>query len=127
MISFFKTPLYGTSGLGALIDEAFGKAKLLASKVKNQPDFALLMAPQTNIVCFRYLADLDKDALNEHQSRIRQQLVENGLFHITQVRLDETVWLRVTLMNPFTSEVDLDALLEAIKKASQGLLELTQD
>lgn len=113
--------LYGTSGLGALIDEAFEKAKLLAHKLQNKRNFALLMAPQTNIVCFRYLADLDKNALNEHQSKIRQDLVENGLFHITQVKLDEIVWLRVTLMNPFTSETDLDALLETIEQSAHKL------
>jgi len=113
--------LYGVSGLGALIDEAFAKAKLLASKLKSQPNFALLMPPQTNIVCFRYLADLNQDALNEHQSKIRQDLVENGLFHITQVKLDGIVWLRVTLMNPFTSEADLDALLETVEQSAHKL------
>jgi L-2,4-diaminobutyrate decarboxylase len=110
--------LYGKSGLGALIDEAFEKAKLLASKLQNQPSFALLMTPQTNIVCFRYLADLGADRLNAHQSKIRQQLVENGLFHITQVNLDGIVWLRVTLMNPFTEEADLDELLAKVERIS---------
>ena len=114
--------LYGTSGLGTLIDEAFEKAKLLAHKLQHQPNFALLMPPQTNIVCFRYLANLDADALNQHQSNIRQHLVESGLFHITQAKLNGTVWLRVTLMNPFTSEADLDALLDAIETVSKDLL-----
>jgi L-2,4-diaminobutyrate decarboxylase len=113
--------LYGTSGLGALIDEAFEKAKLLASKLQNNPNFALLMPPQTNIVCFRYLRDLDTNDLNEHQTKIRQYLVEKGLFHITQVKLDGTVWLRVTLMNPFTSEADLDALLKTIQQITHKL------
>ena len=114
--------LYGKSGLGALVDQAFAKAKLLADKLKENPNFALLMAPQTNIVCFRYLADLNTEKLNGHQAKVRKHLVENGLFHITQVTLNGTIWLRVTLMNPFTSEADLDALLEAVGSASQKLI-----
>jgi L-2,4-diaminobutyrate decarboxylase len=114
--------LYGVDGLGGLINEAFAKARLLATKLKAQPDFALLMPPQTNIVCFRYLAKLSGEALNQHQVDIRQQLVQSGQFHITQVKLDGAVWLRVTLMNPFTSELDLDALLETITHTSEQLL-----
>ena len=114
--------LYGVNGLGSLIDEAFAKAVLLANKLKAQPNFILLMPPQTNIVCFRYLAKLEDEALNQHQADIRQQLVESGLFHITQATLDGAIWLRVTLMNPFTSENDLDALLTSIAQASKNLL-----
>ncbi len=114
--------LYGVNGLGSLIDEAFAKAALLATKLKAQPDFSLLMSPQTNIVCFRYLAKLEGEALNQHQADIRQQLVEKGLFHITQAKIDGAIWLRVTLMNPFTAENDLDALLASIAQTSKNLL-----
>ena len=114
--------LYGVNGLGGLIDEAFAKASLLASKLKAQPDFSLLMPPQTNIVCFRYLAKLEGEALNQHQTDIRQQLVESGLFHITQAKVEAVIWLRVTLMNPFTTESDLDALLASIAQTSKSLL-----
>jgi L-2,4-diaminobutyrate decarboxylase len=114
--------LYGVNGLGSLIDEAFAKAALLATKLRAQPDFSLLMPPQTNIVCFRYLAKLEGEALNQHQTDIRQKLVENGLFHITQAKINGAIWLRVTLMNPFTAENDLDALLASIAQTSKNLL-----
>lgn len=114
--------LYGVDGLGGLVDDAFAKARLLAKKLTAQPDFALLMEPQTNIVCFRYLVNLTVEALNQHQVDIRQQLLQSGKFHITQVKLDGAIWLRVTLMNPFTREDDLDALLLEIAQTSEGLL-----
>lgn len=113
--------LYGVDGMGDLIDEAFGKATLLANKLTARPNFALLMPPQTNIVCFRVLANLASETLNQHQAAIRQHLVQSGKFHLTQVKLDDTIWLRVTLMNPFTSENDLDALLDEIEQTSQTL------
>lgn len=100
--------LYGAGGLGKLVERVFGTAQLLAEKLRAAPDFDLLMEPQTNIVCFRLrLAD---------QAVLRNALVASGLFHITQVTLDDSVWLRTTIMNPFTSEQELDALLDVLRR-----------
>ena len=114
--------LYGTDGMGALIDEAFNKAKVFAEKIVPRADFELLMPPETNIVCFRYLnTKLNPGQTNQHQRDIRQFIIRSGAFHITQVDLHEKTWLRTTLMNPFTREEDLDELLEAIVSASQTI------
>lgn len=100
--------LYGAKGLGELVERVFATARLLASKLATAPDFELLMPPQTNIVCFRHRSD--------DQAELRKALVESGAFHLTQVNLHGKVWLRTTVMNPFTAESDLDALLEGIRK-----------
>ena len=77
----------------------------------------VLMRPQTNIVCFRHIRlGLSAKALNQHQGITRQKLVQSGSFHLTQVKLDNQLWLRTTIMNPLTAESDLDALLEAIRR-----------
>lgn len=111
--------LYGREGLGALVDQVFATARLLADKLSLAPDYELLMAPQTNIVCFRHrpqaLADSDV-----HQASIRRTLVESGAFHLTQVQLHGNLWLRTTLMNPLTTEDDLNALLAAIRDIAAG-------
>ena len=99
--------LYGVEGLGGLVDQVFVTAGLLAEKLQSAKDFELLMMPQTNIVCFRHNTG--------NQAAIRQKLVESGAFHLTQVNLHDEVWLRTTIMNPFTAESDLDALLAAIR------------
>ncbi len=99
--------LYGVQGLGALVDKVFATARQLADQLQAAPDFELLMPPQTNIVCFRYGA--------EDQARLRKKLVESGAFHLTQVNLHGTVWMRTTLMNPLTAAHDLDALLDTIR------------
>ena len=100
--------LYGVEKLGGLVDQVFATASLLAQKLTDAPDFELLMQPQTNIVCFRHRS--------ADQVSIRQALMESGTFHLTQVKLDNQLWLRTTIMNPLTAESDLDALLEAIRK-----------
>jgi len=107
--------LYGVQGLGALVDEAFSKTRLFASKLEAHVDFELLMQPQTNIVCFRHLkAGLSKESLSRHQVALRQKIVQSGAFHLTQVALDGEIWLRTTLMNPFTQAKHLDALISLI-------------
>jgi L-2,4-diaminobutyrate decarboxylase len=119
--------LYGTAGMGALVDEAFAKANTFAEKIQAQSDFVLLMKPETNIVCFRYLHDYSKQAqTNKHQSDIRQHIIQSGAFHITQVDLHGITWLRTTLMNPFTREQDLDELLGGVALASQAVLRMAK-
>lgn len=101
--------LYGTEGLGQLVNKVFATARLLATKLQAAPDFELRMSPETNIVCFRHQPG--------DQAALRTSLVESGAFHLTQVNLHGEVWLRTTVMNPFTTEHDLDLLLETIRSS----------
>src|SRR5690606_37508915 len=66
--------LYGVEGLGALVEEVCERARLFAELVTAHPQFELLMAPQTNIVCFRHpQPGLDAAALCRHQAALRQR------------------------------------------------------
>jgi len=42
-------------------------------------------------------------------------LLEDGEFYIVQTRFKNKFYLRTTLMNPFTTEKELSALLERIE------------
>lgn len=109
--------LYGVEGLAALVDEAFSKVQLLAEMLEAHAEFELMMRPQTNIVCFRHLPPgLRETALNQHQAKTRKRIVESGEFHLTQVELHGKLWLRTTLMNPFTQTHHLQALMDCIRK-----------
>ncbi len=105
--------LYGATGLGALVERVFATAEQLAARLAAAPDFELLMPPQTNIVVFRHG--------RTGQAELRQKIVESGAFHLTQVNLGGNVWLRTTVMNPFTAERDLEALLDSIRHASADM------
>jgi len=116
--------LYGTQGLGNLVDEAFSKARQFASMLEAHVDFELLMPPQTNIVCFRHIkSGLIKDALSQHQASLRHKIVHSGAFHLTQVALDGEIWLRTTLMNPFTQTGHLQALIDVMVEFSNKPIE----
>jgi len=106
--------LYGTQQLGDLVTHVFALAQHLAEQLRHRADFELLMTPQTNIVVFRYLG-------YPHQSKLRDDLVQRGQFHLTQVDWHGKTYLRTTLMNPMTTSHDIEALLEAIVQAGVRL------
>jgi len=108
---------YGIKVFEENIDCLYGLGKHFARLVKQHPDFELALEPQTNIVCFRYIKQgLNVQQLNELNKTIRQAVLEDSEFYIVQAVLNETVYLRVTLMNPMTNVNHLQKLLETILK-----------
>jgi L-2,4-diaminobutyrate decarboxylase len=107
--------LYGPAFFGQYIDAMFALSKTFAEKIKNRPGFELAIDPECNIICFRYVpkATSNPDAL---QQKIRQQLLAEGAFYIVQTQLPKGLYLRTTLLNPFTTKEDLDALLQSIEQ-----------
>jgi L-2,4-diaminobutyrate decarboxylase len=82
-------------------------------------DFECPVAPQANIVCFRYVpAGIPAAALDELQGSIRRRLIASGKFYISQTRLAAGLYMRVTLINPSTQDSDLQALLEEIRSTA---------
>lgn len=122
LLAAFK--LYGRQGLASLIEHVFAQAKALADMLKHTAGFELLMPPQTNIVCFRYLdhGQLTPAQLNILQPKIRQKLLHQGLFHLSQVELGGCIWLRCVLMNPYTQSPQQLALLQQIKQIGHDLV-----
>jgi L-2,4-diaminobutyrate decarboxylase len=69
--------------------------------------------PDSNILCFRYKSN-DEKYNNSINSLIRSALLNNGKFYIVQTTLNEKIFLRVSLMNPFTDKEDMMSLLKKI-------------
>jgi L-2,4-diaminobutyrate decarboxylase len=87
-----------------------------AERVAAAPDFELAVAPQCNILCFRYVGpggDLDA-----RQDAVRARVNAGGRFFVGRTVLDGRTWLRTTVSNPETEDADLDALLDAIRDAA---------
>lgn len=106
--------LLGTRVFSDHVDATFDLARSFSSMIRDSSDFELAVAPQANIVCFRHVpeGESDPDALN---AAIRRRLLEDGRFYIVQTQLPRGLYLRVTLMNPFTTTADLEELLEKIR------------
>ena len=96
------------------VEYLYDLGKVFAAKIKENPAFELAIEPATNIVCFRFVGKNDSD-LNVLNTKIREKIIENGRFYIVSTVLNGNVYLRVSLMNPLTTEKELDELLELIE------------
>ncbi|MFZ0963233.1 MAG: aminotransferase class V-fold PLP-dependent enzyme [Terriglobia bacterium] len=116
--------LYGECGLGELVTQKLDLARAFAALLKAQPDFELLTEPMCNILCFRHIPggakreELSVKLLDEHQAKIRQRVLASGRFFLVQTRIGDALYLRCTLMNPYTTEHDLARLLALIRKCA---------
>lgn len=122
---FVSLSQYGTRLFSDYITATFDLARAFADRLRAAGDFTVAVAPEANIVCFRYTppagdgahpaSQADGDALQE---KIRQRLLTDGSFYLVKTRLPTGVHLRTTLINPLTTLAELDALLAAIRGAA---------
>lgn len=105
--------LYGDQLFSDYIESRYDITREFAKMVIRRPDWEIATEPESNILCFRYAPvqpDItDTNALNEH---IRAEFRRIGKYYIVQTRLDGRVYLRMTLMNPFTDEWEINGILE---------------
>jgi L-2,4-diaminobutyrate decarboxylase len=103
-------------------------AQQFAKMLRQRADFELAVTPESNIVCFRYVAGglLLEDDLNRLNSQIRQRLLADGRLYIVQTTLRGQVYLRVSLMNPLTTTEHLHELLAAIVAGTPELMAQNQ-
>jgi L-2,4-diaminobutyrate decarboxylase len=115
IIAYSALKYYGASYYREYIDSRYDLALTFSEMIRSDKHFSLAVEPESNIVCFRYSpensADIDLNAIN---SEIRSRIIKEGSFYIVQVELEGKIWLRVTIINPVTSEDDLKALLTRI-------------
>ncbi len=115
--------VHGTAMLGAYVDGTLDLARRFGEMVRAARDFELAVTPDLNIVCFRYVpASVDTgDARDALQTRIRAAILESGAFYLVQTRLRTGVFLRVTLINPKTTEDDLVELLKTVRAVGDAI------
>jgi len=118
--SILKT--YGEQVFIDYVTVCYDLARKFEEVLLASPDFELPFKPESNIVCFRYLAPgKNTDSLDALNSAIRQKIMESGKFYIVQTQINGKVYLRTTLMNPFTSETDMLQLIEEIRVTARSL------
>ena len=107
----------GTDFFARYVERMTDLAAAFADTVEARPGWELAVRPEGNIVCFRYAPEgmVDADGL---QSRVRDAVVRSGAYHIVKTVLRGKTWLRVTVMNPLTSQEDLTALLATVEAAA---------
>lgn len=107
---------YGEEVFDEYVTVLYDLGRELANIVSSRASFELALAPDTNIVCFRYHPQgKTKEELNELNSRLRNQLLEQGKFYIVQTTLNGEVYMRTTIMNPKTTSKNFNLLLDEIE------------
>lgn len=117
--------MFGRQLFADMVDTTFNLGSRFAEMLNAEPDFECLHEPQCNIVVFRYLPDRLRDALpsqiGEFNRQVRRRLIESGEFYIVQTNIDGAGALRVTIINPLTTEEHLRKLLDAIRRTGETM------
>ncbi|MDT0306668.1 pyridoxal-dependent decarboxylase [Streptomyces sp. DSM 44917] len=105
----------GTSGLAALIDATCEAAAELAALVDAEPRLRLRARPGISTVLFRPAGATDAEV-----AALRRRLLEGGRAVLGRARLDGTLWLKATLLNPHVQPSDLAALVKLVLDQLDG-------
>lgn len=109
---------YGTALFKENIERLFHLATDFAGIIEDHSNIELLTKPESNIVCFRYRAPGMED-INKLNEQVRGELIKKGQYFIVQTNINGRIYLRTTLMNPFTSIAYLKELLDQITELGQ--------
>ena len=111
---------YGNGYYNQYIDSRYDLTLIFARLVRSDRRFEVATEPESNIICIRYAPEgFDDIKLNQINSNIRDRIIKEGSFYIVQAELNGKVWLRLTIINPVTSEEDLKILLNRVLTIGQ--------
>ena len=115
---------YGADGIGALYDHLCAVTRMLHDALAERDDFEAMHAPESNILCFRWIGSIGKSqsSLDAVNGELRERYNRSGRGWITSTVLDGRRVLRVTLMNPRTNEEHVIRLIEGLAEEAQRLL-----
>lgn len=113
---------YGDELYQQHIDYLYDLGHTFADMVLRRSDLELALYPSSNIVCFRYCSNThSNDELNKINKQILKQITNDGTFYIVSTTINDTFYLRVSLMNPLTTQKDILWLLDEIEETGTGL------
>ncbi|MEM8508423.1 MAG: pyridoxal-dependent decarboxylase [Bacteroidota bacterium] len=119
---FILLKMYGEALFDEYVTRQYDLTRSFARILNGDPDFELATHPQSNILCFRWIAsEKSNKELNRLNAAIRQQLLEDGEFYIVQTQLRGIHYLRTSLMNPFTTLDHLAQLTTKIKAVAEQI------
>ena len=125
--------IIGRHGYELIVDENIRKATEMANVIQNRSDFELLVAPETNVLLYRYVPTAWRTALLRHEltcsanaeinhlnEMLQKAQYEAGRSFVSRTTVNRTyqdkrvsvVALRAVIGNPFTSEKDIETVLE---------------
>ena len=106
---------HGTAPIVEALERVTALTRYLYERVEASDDFEPVHEPELNIFCFRRRGFSDETADEQH-AELRERLIRSGRAWITSTVLRGERVLRVTMMNPRTTEAHIDAMLDALRE-----------
>lgn len=100
----------GAAPIVEALERVTALTRYLYDRLVDSDDFEALHEPDLNILCFRRRGFDD-----EQTAELRERLIRSGKAWITTTVLRGERVLRVTMMNPRTTEAHIDAMLDALR------------
>lgn len=105
----------GKSGYAQLINESYRLTAYLVEQIESRPFLKIAGQPEMNLVCFRGEPDwIAPPAWDDWNTRLQTHLLHEGSIFLSLPLYRESRWLRIVLLNPFTNETTIDALITNI-------------
>ena len=114
---FWVLAMEGEQGMGAFIDKQYGDTRKFYELINSQDDFTCPYRPEANILCFKY----DGVESNAAQLALREKILERGNFYITTAEISGVRYLRLSVMNPLTTQETIGNLLKEIRLCGEAL------
>ena len=114
---------YGVRTLGALYDHQCDLARAMYAMLAEHPHFEPMHEPESNILCFRWTGDGSHGdaALDAFNRELRESYNRSGEGWITATNLGGRRVLRVTIMNPRTTEADLAEIIDGLDRQAEQM------
>lgn len=109
---FLNLAWRGEAGIARYVEEEYSLARRAYGIIQSRDRFSCPYEPESNIVCFRYEGD------DELQVTIRERLLAEGTFYISSTEICGRRYLRLTIINPLTTEDTIRELLTAIERVA---------
>jgi glutamate/tyrosine decarboxylase-like PLP-dependent enzyme len=112
---------YGVRVMGAIYDRLCEVARSMYEQIDVHPAFETIHEPESNILCFRWVGDgsFGDEALDAFNRELRESYNRSGEGWITATNLAGRRVLRVTLMNPRTTETDVGEIIAGLARQAE--------
>lgn len=101
--------VYGEGLFRDYVERTHLLAQRFAQRLEERPEFELVLAPQSNIVCFRSRGFSESDL-----GKLRWEVNRSGQASIGTTRLKDGLALRAVFMNPLTTFLEIESLLDLV-------------
>ena len=114
----------GLDNFEEMINYTINLADNISIAIENDPSFELAYKTPINAVVFRYLPNMNIDAvtIDNINNTIKTKLLLSGQAIIGQTYFENKAFLKFTLLNPMTQESEVIELLNEIKSMGNDLV-----